>query len=204
MSRLSFVITSILIGILFLSHLVLCQTSSDFIKNGFTKYESGDYNAALQNFDGAIQYAETEKNVPLAETHEIQHVKTNQQTNVTPENKNLMETSDMKYGKVSEPKEMETETMKYFSEPMTYEGDDLCVTYLYRGRTNIQLGDKEKALNDFDKALKLNSALSEQYFKKTLETHQVHKETACPYLLNAIKNGHPSAQMLYDLICNEN
>jgi tetratricopeptide (TPR) repeat protein len=96
---------------------------------------------------------------------------------------------------------METSTKKYYAEPLEYQGDEPAKIYLYRGRTYLQLGNKEAALNDFDKAVSLDPTLSDALFRRAVENSNVDPNKACPDLLAAIERGHKSAKELYDLIC---
>ena len=66
-------------------------------------------------------------------------------------------------------------TEKYVSDPLNYEGSELAKLYLYRGRANMQLGNKEKALLDFDKAVQLDPSYSEAYFRRAIANHNLDK-----------------------------
>ncbi len=112
-----------------------------------------------------------------------------------------MTTSEKTYVRESEMQTMETSTKKYYAEPLEYQGDEPAKIYLYRGRTYLQLGNKEAALNDFDKAVSLDPTLSDALFRRAVENSNVDPSKACPDLLAAIERGHKSAKELYDLIC---
>ncbi|MFI5237521.1 MAG: tetratricopeptide repeat protein, partial [Ignavibacteriales bacterium] len=105
------------------------------------------------------------------------------------------------YTEVSQKEKIDAETKKYISAPLEYMGDEPAKVYLYRGRTYLQLGNKEAALNDFDKAISLDPELSDAMFRRALANTNVDPDKACPDLVAAIKRGHQSAKELYDLIC---
>jgi len=63
--------------------------------------------------------------------------------------------------------------------------------------------NKEAALNDFDRAVSLDPALSDVYFRRALANINVDPDKTCPDLKAAIERGHQSAIELHNLICKE-
>ncbi len=101
----------------------------------------------------------------------------------------------------SQEQTVDVSTIQQYSDPLNYQGDDPADLYLYRGQTYLKLGDKEAALNDFDKAISLDPSYSDAYFRRAIVNYQVDPSKACPDLQAAIEQGHQSAQELFNLIC---
>lgn len=178
-----------------------CQSSSEQVQTGFNSYQNGDYQAALMSFNAALQSSSTEINEPLAEESNENYIRESQKKYTEESEKQYMETSSETYTGISKREIISTETKKYESTPLEYQGDEPAKIYLYRGRTYLQLGNKQAALNDFDKAVSLDPTLSEVFFRRALANTEVDPDKACPDLLAAIDHGHQSAKELYDLIC---
>lgn len=180
-----------------------CQSSSEHVQTGFNNYQNGDYQAALMSFNAALQSSNTEMNDAVTEESNENYIREGEKTYTKGTEKQYMETSSKTYTGISKREKIKTETKKYESTSLEYQGDDPAKIYLYRGRTYLQLGNKQAALNDFDKAVSLDPALSEVYFRKALAEMDVDPDKACPDLLAAMERGHQSAKELYDLICKE-
>jgi tetratricopeptide (TPR) repeat protein len=182
---------------------IFCQSSSELVQTGFSNYQNGDYQAALMSFNAALETSSTEMNNAVTEESSENYVRESTKKYTDETQKQYMETSTKTYTGISKREKVSTETKKYESTPLEYQGDEPAKIYLYRGRTYLQLGNKQAALNDFDKAVSLDPALSEVYFRRALAEMDVDPDKACPDLLAAIERGHQSAKELYDLICKE-
>ena len=197
------ILISALFIILIFDSEIFSQSSSELVQAGFNNYENGNYQAALMSFNSALQASSSETNEALTEASNENYVRESTKKYTDETQKQYMETSSKTYTGISKREKVSTETKKYESTPLEYQGDEPAKIYLYRGRTYLQLGNKQAALNDFDKAVSLDPALSEVYFRRALAEMDVDPDKACPDLLAAIERGHQSAKELYDLICKE-
>ena len=197
------ILISALFIFLFFDSEIFSQSSSELVQAGFNNYENGNYQAALMSFNSALQASSSETNEALTEASNENYVRESTKKYTDEAQKQYMETSSKTYTGISKREKVSTETKKYESTPLEYQGDEPAKIYLYRGRTYLQLGNKQAALNDFDKAVSLDPALSEVYFRRALAEMDVDPDKACPDLLAAIERGHQSAKELYDLICKE-
>ena len=66
----------------------------------------------------------------------------------------------------------------------------------------MQLGNKEEAFQDFDKAVKLNPSYSEVFFRRAIVSRDLEKGDVCEDLKKALEMGHSSAETLYNNLCN--
>jgi len=197
------ILISALFIILIFDSEIFSQSSSELVQAGFNNYENGNYQAALMSFNAALETSSTEMNNAVTEESNENYVRESTKKYTDETQKQYMETSSKTYTGISKREKVSTETKKYESTPLEYQGDEPAKIYLYRGRTYLQLGNKQAALNDFDKAVSLDPALSEVYFRRALAEMDVDPNKACPDLLAAIERGHQSAKELYDLICKE-
>jgi len=197
------ILISALFIILIFDSEIFSQSSSELVQAGFNNYENGNYQAALMSFNAALETSSTEMNNAVTEESNENYVRESTKKYTDETQKQYMETSSKTYTGISKREKVSTETKKYESTPLEYQGDEPAKIYLYRGRTYLQLGNKQAALNDFDKAVSLDPALSEVYFRRALAEMDVDPDKACPDLLAAIERGHQSAKELYDLICKE-
>ena len=197
------ILISALFIILIFDSEIFSQSSSELVQAGFNNYENGNYQAALMSFNAALETSSTEMNNAVTEESNENYIREDEKTYTRETEKQYMETSTKTYTGISKREKVSTETKKYESTPLEYQGDEPAKIYLYRGRTYLQLGNKQAALNDFDKAVSLDPALSEVYFRRALAEMYVDPNKACPDLLAAIERGHQSAKELYDLICKE-
>jgi tetratricopeptide (TPR) repeat protein len=178
---------------------VSAQSSSDLVQTGMNHYNKGDYENALTTFNSAL--AKTQQSESLAGDSREESVSVSNETDVSVTDESYVETSKEDYVGVSQESTISTSTEKYMSEPLKYQGEDQSSIYLYRGRTHLQMGNKEAALKDFDKAIELNPTQSDAYFRRALINTNVDPDKVCPDLLDAISNGHESAKELYELVC---
>ena len=197
------ILISALFIILIFDSEIFSQSSSELVQAGFNNYKNGDYQAAIMSFNAALETSSTEMNNAVTEESNENYVRESTKKYTDETQKQYMETSSKTYTGISKREKVSTETKKYESTPLEYQGDEPAKIYLYRGRTYLQLGNKQAALNDFDKAVSLDPALSEVYFRRALAEMDVDPNKACPDLLAAIERGHQSAKELYDLICKE-
>jgi tetratricopeptide (TPR) repeat protein len=197
------ILISALFIILIFDSEIFSQSSSELVQAGFNNYENGNYQAALMSFNSALQASSSETNEAMTEATNENYVRESSKKYTDETQKQYTETSSKTYTGISKREKVSTETKKYESTPLEYQGDEPAKIYLYRGRTYLQLGNKQAALNDFDKAVSLDPALSEVYFRRALAEMDVDPDKACPDLLAAIERGHQSAKELYDLICKE-
>jgi tetratricopeptide (TPR) repeat protein len=194
---------SVVIFILVFVSEIFSQSSNELIQTGFNNYQSGNYQAALMSFNSALQTSSSETNDAVTEESNENYFSEGEKNYTEETEKQYMETSSKTYTGTSKREKVSTETKKYESTPLEYQGDEPAKIYLYRGRTYLQLGNKQAALNDFDKAVSLDPTLSEVFFRRALANMDVDEDKACPDLLAAIERGHQSAKELYDLICKE-
>jgi tetratricopeptide (TPR) repeat protein len=195
-------ISALFITLIFDSH-IFSQSSSELVQTGFTNYQKGDYNSAIKSFDEALKKYSSGTTEPLSTQKREVYDSGINQTDASISKREITETSEKTYTGISKREKISTETKKYESTPLEYQGDEPAKIYLYRGRTYLQLGNKQAALNDFDKAVSLDPTLSEVYFRRAIAEMEVNPDKACPDLLAAIERGHQSAKELYDLICKE-
>jgi tetratricopeptide (TPR) repeat protein len=183
--------------------IVLCQASSEFIQEGFSNYQNGDYEDAVQSFNKALKSNTSSSTDAVSTQSRKVYGSESKTTQVDANQKQYMGTTEKSYVDESQRELIDTETKKYYAEPLQFQGDEPAKIYLYKGRTYLQLGNKEAALNDFDKAVSLDPTLSEALFRRALANTKVDPNKACPDLLVAIERGHKSAKELYDLICKK-
>ena len=189
------------VSLIFTSRL-FCQSSSELIQKGFSDYQKGDYEAAIRDFDKAIANSRTSSNKHIT-SETPQTITTKEKTETSISEREMVETSKKCYIDVSKKELINTEVKKYESMPLEYQGDEPAKIYLYRGRTYLKVGNKDAALNDFDKAISIDPTLSEVYFRRALENTKVDPDKACPDLVEAMQRGYKSAKELYDLICKQ-
>jgi len=195
------IIISSFIFIIVIGSEMFSQSSSEHIQSGFNNYQNGDYQAAIMSFNSALQSSSTEMNDAATEESNENYIREGEKTYTRETEKQYTETSTKTYTGISKREQISTETKKYESTPLEYQGDEPAKIYLYRGRTYLQLGNKQAAFNDFDKAVSLDPTLSEVFFRRAIANTEVDPDKACPDLQAAIELGHKSAEELYDLIC---
>jgi len=201
MSTLFRIVVVFILCFISLSSEILSQSSSELVQSGFNNYQNGDYNAAIKNFDKALQNYNSGSTEQITTESREAYTSGNNETSTGISKRQTTTTSEKTYTGISKRETITTETKKYESTPLEYQGDEPAKIYLYRGRTYLQLGNKQAALNDFDKAVSLDPTLSEVYFRRAIAEMEVDPDKACPDLLAAIERGHQSAKELFDLIC---
>lgn len=179
------------------------QSSSELIQTGLSSYQSGDYETALNSFNNALQVSGSDVDSDLPLTGESQEVNDSESVGVDDSESQEVDDSESKetYTGESQIQTVDISTIQQYSDPLNYQGDDPADLYLYRGQTYLKLGDKVAALNDFDKAISLDSSYADAYFRRAIVNYQVDPGKACPDLQAAINAGHQSAQELFNLIC---
>lgn len=186
-----------------LSPEIFCQSSSELIQTGLSSYQNGDYEVALTSFNSAIQTSgsDVSSDLPLDSESQIEDTGESQEVDDSESqiqyDKESVETNTGE----SQIQTIDASTIQQYSDPLNYQGDDPADLYLYRGQTNLKLGNKQAALNDFDTAISLDPSYSDAYFRRAIANYQVDPDKVCPDLQTAIDNGHQSAQELFNLIC---
>jgi tetratricopeptide (TPR) repeat protein len=186
-----------------INQIALSQSDDKLVQEGIAEYQHGNYENAVDLFNDAIkQIKSTESEEPTVNDSEELTVSVSEESVVKVSEESYIGTSDEKLVGVSTSELTGTSTEKYISDPLNYDGSELGKIYLYRGRANMQLGNKEEAFQDFDKAVQLNPSYSEAYFRRAIASHKLDKDNVCEDLLKAMKAGHSSAELLYDEWCN--
>jgi tetratricopeptide (TPR) repeat protein len=186
-----------------LSPEIFCQSSSELVQTGLSSYQNGDYEVALTSFNSAIQTSGSDVNSDLPLDSESQIEDTGESQEVDDSESQIQydkESVETNTGE-SQIQTIDESTIQQYSDPLNYQGDDPADLYLYRGQTNLKLGNKQAALNDFDTAISLDPSYSDAYFRRAIANYQVDTDKVCPDLQTAIDNGHQSAQELFNLIC---
>ena len=199
MFKFSQLIIAISVFVIALGSHTSAQSSLDLVETGMNHYNNGDYESALNSFNSAL--TKTQESEPLTGDSKEESVSVSKETEVSVSEESYVETSKEDYVGVSQESTISTSTEKYMSDPLNHQGEDQSSLYLYRGRTHLQMGNNEAALNDFDKAIELNPAQSDAYFRKALINTNVNPDKVCPDLINAMSHGHESAKELYELVC---
>jgi Tfp pilus assembly protein PilF len=205
MSNLIRIIVIISLCSLVFSPNINSQSSSELVQTGLSSYQSGDYESALNSFNNALQVSGSDVDSDLPLTGESQMEYTGESKEVDDSESQMEYTGESKetYTGESQMQTADVSNIQEYSDPLNYQGDDPADLYLYRGQTYLKLGDKEAALNDFDKAISLDSSYADAYFRRAIINYQVDPDKACPDLQTAINEGHESAQELFNLICKQ-
>ena len=187
------------------------QSNEELVQKGINEYQVGNYEDAIDLFNHAIQNNESNKqDLPIDNDSEEADVSVSTETDVsvsTETDVSVSTETDVKVSKegyvgVSTKEYTGVSTEKYISDPLQYEGSELAKIYLYRGRANMQLGNKEQAFQDFDKAIELDPSFSEAYFRRAIANHNLEKGDVCEDLKKAMEIGHSSAETLFNDLCN--
>jgi tetratricopeptide (TPR) repeat protein len=196
-------ISILILSILAINQITVGQSNEELVQNGINEYQDGNYNDAVDLFNHAIQNTESIKqDLPIDNVSEESDVSVSTETDVQVSKEGYAGVSDEELAGVSNEKIIRVSTEKYISDPLNYEGSDLSKIYFYRGRANMQLGNKEEALKDFDKSVQLNPSYSEAYFRRAIASHNLEKGDVCEDLKKAMEMGHSSAKTLYNNMCN--
>jgi len=179
------------------------QSNEELVQNGINEYQDGNYEDAIDIFNSALKNTESNESiVPTVNDSEESDISVSTETDVQVSKEGYVGVSDEEHVGVSKKEYTGDSTEKYVSDPLNYEGSDLGKIYLYRGRANMQLGNKEEAFQDFDKAVQLNPSYSEAFFRRAIASHNLDKGDVCKDLKKALEMGHSSAETLYNNLCN--
>jgi len=179
------------------------QSNEELVQNGINEYQDGNYEDAIDIFNSALKNTESiEQDLPIDNVSVESDLSVSTETDVQVSPESYVGVSDEELAGVSNEKYIGVSTEKHVSDPLHYQGSDLAKLYFYRGRTNMQLGNKEQALQDFDKSVELDPSYSEAYFRRAIASHNLDKGDVCADLKKAMEMGHSSAETLYKDLCN--
>jgi tetratricopeptide (TPR) repeat protein len=186
-----------------ISQNVFSQSNEELIQNGINEYQDGNYEDAIDIFNSALNNTESIKqDLPIDNVSEESDINVSTETDVQVSKEGYVGVSDEEHVGVSKKEYTGVSTEKYISDPLQYDGSELGKIYLYRGRANMRLGNKEQGFRDFDKAVELNPLYSEAYFRRAIANHNLEKGDVCEDLKKAMEMGHSSAKTLYNNMCN--
>jgi tetratricopeptide (TPR) repeat protein len=190
-------------SILALNQIAVGQSNEELVQNGINDYQDGNYKNAVDLFDQAIKNTKsTEQDLPIDNVSVESDITVSTETDVQVSQESYVGVSDEEHVGVSEKEFMGVSTERYVSDPLHYEGSELAKLYFYRGRANMQLGNKDQALQDFDKSVQLDPSYSEAYFRRAIASHNLDKGEVCEDLKKAMEMGHSSAETLHKDLCN--
>ena len=185
------------------NQITIGQSNEKLVQEGIVDYQNGNYKHAIDLFSEALNSSESDQSdVPLAQVSDESDFNVSKETDVQVSKETYVGVSTEETVSISETKLTGVSTESYVSDPLNYDGSDLAKVYLYRGRANMQLGNKEEAFQDFDKAVQLNPSYSEVYFRRAIASHHLDKENVCEDLKKAMESGHSSAEALFNELCN--
>ncbi|MCH6575594.1 MAG: hypothetical protein IH795_10410 [Bacteroidetes bacterium] len=178
------------------------QSNEELVQNGINEYQDGNYEDAIDLFDHAIKNTvSNEQDLPIVNVSEESDINVSTERDVQVSKEGYVGVSGEELVGVSNEEFIGVSTEKYVSDPLHYEGSELGKIYLYRGRANMRLGNKEQAFRDFDIAVELNPLYSEAYFRRAIANHNLEKGDVCEDLKKAMEIGHNSAEILYGNMC---
>jgi tetratricopeptide (TPR) repeat protein len=196
-------ISILILSILVINQITFSQSNDGLVQKGINEYQDGNYKTAIDIFNSALKNTKSNESVvPTVTDSEASDVSVSTETDVQVSREGYVGVSDEEHVGVSKKEYMGVSTEKYVSDPLQYEGSELGKIYLYRGRANMRLGNKEQAFRDFDKAVELNPSYSEAYFRRAIANHNLEKGDVCKDLKKAMEIGHNSAEILYNNMCN--
>ncbi len=179
------------------------QSNEELVQNGINDYQDGNYQNAVDLFDQAIKNTKSiEQDLPIVNVSEESNINVSTERDVQVSKESYVGVSDEEHIGVSKIELTGASPKNYISDPLNYEGSELAKLYFYRGRTNMQLGNKEEALQDFDKSVQLDPSYSEAYFRRAIANHNLDKGDVCADLKKSMEMGHSSAEILYKNLCN--
>ena len=179
------------------------QSNEELVQNGINEYQDGNYEDAIDLFNHALKNTESnEQDLPIVNVSDESNINVSTERDVQVSKESYVGVSGEELVGVSNEEFIGVSTKKYVSDPLHYEGSELGKIYLYRGRANMQLGNKEEAFQDFDKAVQLNPSYSEAFFRRAIVSHDLEKGDVCEDLKKALEMGHSSAETLYNNLCN--
>ena len=180
------------------------QSSSEEVQSGLDNYRGGNYQAALNNFNNALQNSEVsdeDNDLPLDSESTMEYDSESQEVDDTESTMEYDSESQETYVQESQIQLAQVSNIQEYSDPINYVGDDPANLYLYRGQTYLKLGNTQAALSDFDEAINLDPSYADAYLMRAVANYNVNPNEVCPDLQTAIENGHQSAQELYNTIC---
>ncbi len=179
------------------------QSNEELVQNGINEYQDGNYEDAIDIFNSALKNTESnEQDLPIVNVSEESNINVSTERDVQVSKEGYVGVSDEEHVSVSKKEYTGVSTEKYVSDPLHYEGSELAKLYFYRGRANMQLGNKDQALQDFDKSVQLDPSYSEAYFRRAIASHNLDKGEVCADLKKAMEMGHSSAEILHKNLCN--
>lgn len=185
-----------------INQIAVGQSTEELVQQGINLYQDGNYKEAIENFNSALNNIEsTESDLPLVSVSKESDNTVSTETDVPVSKETYVGVSNEETVGISETQLTVVSHESYVSDPLNYKGSDLGKIYLYRGRANMQLGNKVEAFQDFDKAVQMNPSYSEAYFRRAIASHSLEKGDACEDLKKAMKLGHSSAETLYNSFC---
>jgi len=197
-------IVVIALSFLYTMQLLPQSTESD-VQNGLDSYRGGDYEAAFNSFNSALQsstVSDEDNDLPLDSESTMEYDSESQEVDDTESQMEYDSESQETYAKESQIQLAKVSNIQDYSDPLNYVGSDPANIYLYRGQTNLKLGNTQAALSDFDEAINLDPSYSDAYLMRAVTNYNVNPEKVCPDLQSAIDNGNQSAQKLFDIVCN--
>ena len=192
------------LAVLISTTIIFGQSSSESVQSGLDSYRGGDYEAALNSFNSALQSSDVsdeDNDLPLDSESKMEYDSESQEVDNTESTMEYDSESQETYVRESQIQLAQVSNIQEYSDPINYVGDDPANLYLYRGQTYLKLGNTQAALSDFDEAISLDPSYADAYLMRAVTNYNVDPSKVCPDLQTAINNGHQSAQELYKLIC---
>ena len=187
------------LSLISINQIAFAQSNEELVQNGINEYQDGNYKDAVDIFNHALKNTESNESVvPTVNDSEESDISVSSETDVHVSKEDYVGVSGEELVGVSKEELTGVSPESYVSDPLNYEGSDLGKIYLYRGRANMQLGNKEEAFQDFDKAVQLNPSYSEAFFRRAIVSHDLEKGDVCQDLKKALEMGHSSAETLYN------
>ncbi|MBW2648091.1 MAG: tetratricopeptide repeat protein [Deltaproteobacteria bacterium] len=180
------------------------QSQSELVQEGINNYKNGNYVGAINYFNKAINnLSSSSSGLTNSGANKGTKVSLNQGKYVKPRTEQYTEARPENNVEVRPEQYAEVRPENYISTPMENIGEEKAKLYLYRGRSNMQLGKYNNALNDFDKAVSIDPSFSDAFFHRALANYMLKSDDICGDLLKASEMGHSSAKMLHNDICNK-